>query len=91
MKTSERKVLKNAFWPVQILLFGYLSFTSFTGQTPENHQEYRKHGLAVVVSHSQVNEGVNDAGSRPWLSLPFWGINYPYGLSHFYDLQSRLK
>ncbi|WP_353777326.1 hypothetical protein [Winogradskyella sp. 3972H.M.0a.05] len=44
----------------------------------KNSEHTNKHSIALMLSHTQINEGVNEQGKRQWLSLPSWGINYTY-------------
>lgn len=49
-------------------------------EVQEEEAFYPHHALGLVISHANVREGVVE-GSRKWLSLPSWGINYNF---HFH-------
>ncbi len=47
----------------------------------QKHHSSKKHSIALVLSHTQINEGRDENNQKKWLSLPSWGINYNYSLS----------
>ena len=54
------------------------------GQNSVN--EKSKHSISLLISHTQINEGLNENNKKQWLSLPSWGINYNYSLSEKWNL-----
>lgn len=43
------------------------------------HNEFQPcHAITLLVSHTQISQGINENGNRKWLSLPSWGLNYNY-------------
>jgi hypothetical protein len=48
----------------------------------ETHAEFHPHHtLGVMISHTQISQGVQANGDKKWLSLPSWAINYNYKFS----------
>lgn len=39
------------------------------------------HSIGLILSHTQISQGIQSNGNRKWLSLPSWGINYNYKFS----------
>jgi hypothetical protein len=50
----------------------------------KTHQS--KHSIALVICHTQINEGFDEDGEKQWLSLPSWGINYNYTITNKWSL-----
>jgi len=68
-----------------LLLITAVFFMSFGAQAQTNsktqEEVHFQHSLALVISHTQINEGKDENGNKQWLSLPSWGINYNYRLT----------
>jgi hypothetical protein len=45
-----------------------------------------KHSIALTIGHAQVFNGRDAAGNRKTLSLPMWGLDYNYKLSHKWQI-----
>ncbi|SRR6056297_540577 len=65
---------------VLVLLFFTFGKVSAQDETTPNSKP-KKHAIALVISHTQINEGLDENGEKQWLSLPSWGINYNYYLN----------
>lgn len=64
------------------LFFLFCTFGRVAAQDETQYQPTpKKHSIALVISHTQINEGINAEGKKQWLSLPSWGINYNYLLN----------
>jgi len=48
----------------------------------EHSESQHKHSIALVLSHTQINEGRDENDKKQWLSLPSWGINYNFSISN---------
>ncbi len=61
-----------------------LCITFVNAQEKKDHEEKeypeRKHSIALIISHTQIAEGVEN-GEKKWISLPSWGIDYNYEIS----------
>lgn len=70
---------------MRILLFIFLFGLSYSFKAQENNSTHKKkpskHAVIFIISHTQINEGLDENGEKQWLSLPSWGINYNYSLS----------
>lgn len=64
-----------------LLFFAITSFAFSYGQHTAHHAFHKHHMLSVIVSHTQVSQGIDASGDRKWLSLPSWAINYNYKFS----------
>lgn len=65
---------------LSITAFIFLSFQMQSQETP--HLDFHPHhSLGIVISHTQINQGIQANGNKKWLSLPSWGINYNYKFS----------
>ncbi|MEO1012386.1 MAG: hypothetical protein AAFX53_13855 [Bacteroidota bacterium] len=67
--------------PLGLLLLSSFSIAAQVLHTPDDHS-VKRHALALLISHTQISEGIQENGNRKWLSLPSWGINYNY---HFHS------
>ena len=73
-----------------LLAAGFILF--FQGMNAQNKDSivkntaHSKHAISLILSHTQINEGLDAAGKKQWLSLPSWGINYNYALSNTWSL-----
>lgn len=56
----------------------FLSAANLFAQHEEHNTFHPHHSLGLVVSHTQVTEGIKDNGHKKWLSLASWGLNYNY-------------
>jgi hypothetical protein len=65
---------------VFITLFLTGTCVATIAQEKANHTFHPHHTLGIVVSHTQVSQGIQN-GDRKWLALPSWGINYNYKFS----------
>lgn len=50
-------------------------------QEIEHTQFYPHHSLGLMISHTQISQGIQSDGDKKWLSLPSWAINYNYKFS----------
>ncbi len=67
--------MKKVFFIAGIIIF--FSAQSFAQhEEPEKFKSYSSLGL--VISHTHVSEGVQDNGSKKWLALPSWALNYNF-------------
>lgn len=58
------------------------SFTTLVRAQETEHSTFHPHHtLGVMISHTQVSQGVQSNGNKKWLSLPSWAINYNYKFS----------
>lgn len=58
-----------------ISLFGFYIF----GQEKGNPTQFQvHHALGVVISHTQISQGLQQDGERKWLALPSIGLIYNY-------------
>jgi hypothetical protein len=65
-------------------LFIFLTIgTSQLLKAQENdHADFHPHHmLGIVLSHTQISQGIQANGDRKWLALPSIGINYNYKFS----------
>ena len=63
------------------LMFCFLCYACFGLQNliaQEEHEFHPHHSLGLIISHTQISQGIQEDGKRKWLSLPSWGINYNY-------------
>jgi len=65
---------------VLALFFTTIALKAQNNVTTHNEKKH-KHSLAIIISHTQINEGRDESGNKQWLSLPSWGVNYNYSLS----------
>ncbi len=70
--------MKSAYSLPILFLFFYGSVFSQEEAHPEWQQQ---HTLGIVISHTQISQGIQANGKRKWLSLPSWAINYNYKFS----------
>jgi len=81
-KFSIGSLLQNFKASLLIIALLLTSFYAKAQDTSTNHSDnHLKHSLALVISHTQINEGRDKSGDKQWLSLPSWGINYNYRLT----------
>ena len=59
------------------LFFSLLDFA----QHDDHNIFHPHHALGLIISHTQVSQGVQANGNKKWLSLPSWGVNYNYKFS----------
>lgn len=45
-----------------------------------------KHSIGLMIGHAQVFNGRDAEGKRKTLSLPMWGLDYNYKLSHKWQI-----
>jgi hypothetical protein len=67
-----------------IIIIVLLSLSSFIKAQDGKLSDYtrtNKHSILFIISHTQINEGLDENGKKQWLSLPSWGLNYNYSLS----------
>lgn len=61
-----------------ILLLGASLLTA----QEQHHDDFKPHHtLGLMISHTQISQGIQGDGRRKWLSLPSWGLNYNYKFS----------
>ena len=61
-------------------IFFVLITTTFAQQ--EQHPKFKSyHTLGFLISHTQINQGIQADGNKKWLSLSSWAINYNYKFS----------
>lgn len=60
------------------ILLCYVTIASFSQHSSENKLNKSHHTLSVIISHTQISQGIQANGDRKWLSLPSWGLNYNY-------------
>ena len=58
-----------------------LAASAAPGQNDSAHSFHPHHMIGLVLSHTQINHGVQANNKTKWLSLPSWGINYNYKFS----------
>ncbi len=67
---------------IQLLTFGLFFLTTIASAQESNHEVFKPHHtLGLMISHTQVNQGVQSNGDKKWLSLPSWAINYNFKFS----------
>jgi len=60
----------------------FLLFCGTVFSQEELHNEFHPHHtLGLMISHTQISQGVQANGDKKWLSLPSWAINYNYKFS----------
>lgn len=59
-----------------ICLMGGLAGRAQNNASREEFHEH--HSLGILISHTQVFQGVQSNGERKWLALPSIGLNYNY-------------
>ena len=69
--------MKKIFFSGLLLLF--IAFVNAQEKEEEKEFAEKKHSVALVISHTQMNEGI-EGGKKEWISLPSWGIDYNYEL-----------
>ncbi len=67
--------------PVWVLLFSIWITPNIKAQNHDDDSFHAHHSLGILIGHMQVSQGINAGGSRQWLSLPSWSINYNYKYS----------
>jgi hypothetical protein len=67
----------------QIFIITLFIFTTVlaVAQNDTHHVFHPHHTLGLIISHTQVSQGIQANGNKKWLSLPSWGINYNYKFS----------
>lgn len=68
----------------QVLFFCLVlcSLSAVAQQDDDGHDTFHPHHtLGLMISHTQISEGVQSDGHRKWLSLPSWALNYNYKFS----------
>ena len=68
------------------ILYSTFSATIYSQKKESNNLHKSRHSIALVISHTQINEGFDEDGKKQWLSLPSWGINYNYIFSNRWSL-----
>lgn len=68
------------------LLFFLTTFDGGAQTQVEHDAETSKHSLSLIISHTQISQGIQSDGDRKWLSLPSWGLNYNYSLNKKWSL-----
>lgn len=70
---------------MRLIITTFIMFLSFEAsvfaQDTEHSPFHPHHTLGVMISHTQVSQGIQANGNKKWLSLPSWGINYNYKFS----------
>lgn len=74
--------MKKGFFPslcfIVASIFSLVN-SELIGQEKENQAQFKiHHALSVVLSHTQISQGIQQDGERKWLALPSLGINYNY-------------
>lgn len=66
-----------------VMVFGRSAFAQHVaGQEHEEETVFHPHHtLGLIISHTQVGQGVTEGGKGEWLVLPSWGLNYNYKFS----------
>jgi hypothetical protein len=66
-------------------IFSLIAFVFFSLQIQAqeaHHSDFKPHHtLGLIISHTQISQGIQADGKKKWLSLPSWGINYNYKFS----------
>lgn len=87
MRTKEQanlnrdRPMKKGFPPSLCFIVACISLfnTELIGQEKENQAQFKAHhALSVVLSHTQISQGIQQDGERKWLALPSLGLNYNY-------------
>ena len=72
--------MKNTLLNILLLLFVvFVNAQEKEHEKSEEHSE-KKHSIAVLVSHTQIAEGIKGEGKK-WISVPSWGIDYNYEIN----------
>lgn len=67
---------------IQIASIGMLLLAATSMAQEKKHDDFKPHHmLGLVISHTQISQGVQSNGNNKWLSLPSWGINYNFKFS----------
>jgi hypothetical protein len=77
---QKTKIVINNF--VKSILILITFFAVFQVNAQEHSEKFKPHhSLGLIISHTQISQGIQDNGNRKWLSVPSWGINYNYVFS----------
>lgn len=63
-----------------LLLFATFAHAQETQHEENEEQSEKKHSIAVLISHTQIAEGIKGEGKK-WISVPSWGIDYNYEIN----------
>lgn len=63
-----------------VVLIFFLGLLNNVAQE-EHEKEEQKHSIAILLSHTQVHEAIDENGNDKWLSLPSFQLNYTYELN----------
>jgi hypothetical protein len=67
---------------IQLLSLGLLFSSAITTAQETHHDAFKPHHtLGFMISHTQINQGVQGNGEKKWLSLPSWAVNYNFKFS----------
>lgn len=59
----------------------FVLITAISAQEKQIEKFKPHHTLGFLISHTQINQGIQADGDEKWLSLPSWAINYNYKFS----------
>ena len=60
------------------LFFSFLFCGKIVSAQEEASEFKAHHSISLIISHTQISQGIQSDGDRKWLSLPSWGLNYNY-------------
>ena len=45
-------------------------------------EEFKKHGISIMISQTHVPKGIKGSGDSGNLIIPFWGLNYSFYINY---------
>lgn len=63
---------------IVLLGLSFLQLVAQETQTATPSGFHPNHTISLIMSHTQISQGIQNNGKRKWLSLPSWGLNYNY-------------
>lgn len=74
--------MKNNIKFLVVLFFCFILKSGTVFSQEIIHNKFKPHHtLGLILSHTQISQGVQNNGKKKWLSLPSWAINYNYKFS----------
>lgn len=79
MSIPKCSLIQRCAWIIGFLVIG--SLRVFAQEGAVEKPEFKRHKIAVAITHTHVVEGADESGDRTWLMLPSWSVDYDYSIT----------